>query len=161
MEDKSIYVLFVFAILIHNIEEALWLPGWSSQVRPKDKVIDKSEFYFAVLIITVLAVLVTSAFIIFPFVNLIKYSYFGFLAAMIINVFAPHLITTISFRKYTPGLITGVLLICPINGYIIFRALLVGILSWEELIFSTLVVGGMLLLSLPLLFKMSKIIKKY
>lgn len=161
MEDKTVYILFIFAIVLHNLEEALWLSPWSNQVLKKRKPICKHEFLFAVLMVTVLAVLATSAFIMFPYINIFKYIYFGFLAAMIINVFVPHLVTTIIFRKYAPGLITGLLLILPINGLIISRALNLGTINLVELISSTIVVGGILLISLPLLFKLSKLIKEY
>lgn len=161
MEDNTVYILFVFAILLHNFEEALWYPSWSKKVLNRRKPIGQQEFLFAVLMITVLAVFATSAFIMFPHYNITKYVYFGFLLSMILNVIVPHLIATIIFRKYTPGLITGLALIIPINGFIIYRALSFKTINSIELIISTIVVGGILLICIPLFFKLSKLIKNY
>lgn len=115
----SIYILFCLAILLHNIEEALWLPKWSESASQFHKIKGKTEFHFAVLMVTILAFLITALFILFPELEILKYIYFGFLGAMIINVFAPHLIATIVLKRYAPGLATGILLNLPINYIII------------------------------------------
>lgn len=161
MEDKSIYLLFILAISIHNIEEALWLPAWSKYAQRFHKHIEKHEFHFAVLIVTVMALLATSAFIVFPNVKIISEIYFGFLGAMMFNVIFPHLAATLYLRRYAPGLLSGVLLILPINGLILAQALNTGMINLYEIIVSTSVVGVMILLGLPLLFRMGNIVKDY
>ncbi len=52
---------FCFAITLHNIEEAIWLPEWSQQSSKFQKPVTSNEFHFAVIVITMLAYL--SAFI--------------------------------------------------------------------------------------------------
>lgn len=159
MEDKSVYILFVLAISIHNIEEALWLPAWSKYAQRFTKQIEAQEFRFAVIVVTILALLATSAFIAFPQIEFTSYIYFGFLGAMMINVIFPHLIATIALRKYAPGLISGLLLILPVNGVILYRALDENIINRFEIAVSTLIIGVILLISLPLLFRLGKLIK--
>lgn len=159
MVDKSIYLLFFLAILIHNIEEALWFPRWSKYSNKFPKRIEQNEFNFAVLMITILALLATSAIMILPSVRIFNYIYFGFLGAMIVNIFVPHLATTIIFKKYTPGLLSGLLLILPINSFILLNAVDKKIISCFELIVATLIIGLVLLLLLPLLFKLARIFK--
>lgn len=161
MDDKAIYILFIFSILIHNIEEALWLPAWSKSAKKFHKQIKPAEFRFAVLIVTVLAVLSTSAFMFFPGISITKYIYFGFLGAMIVNVFVPHLAATIVLGKYAPGLITGLFLNIPVNGFIIYRSLERGIINLMELFISVAIIGLLLILSLPLLFRLGKLIEQY
>jgi hypothetical protein len=161
MEDKSIYILFVLAITIHNIEEALWLPAWSKYAKRFIKQIDAQEFRFALLMVTILALLVTSAFIAFPQNEITRYIYFGFLGTIMVNVIIPHLVATVVLKRYCPGLISGLLLNLPINGFIIFHALDRNIINLFEVIVSTLIVGILLLISLPLLFRIGKIITKY
>lgn len=157
MEEKSIYLLFVLAISIHNIEEALWLPAWSKYAKRFVKQVETQEFRFAVLIVTILSLLSTSTFIVFPYIKITNYIYFGFLGAMILNVIFPHLIATIALRRYAPGLISGLLFILPINGVILYKAVDKNIINLFEVIASTLIIGAILLIYLPLLFRLGKI----
>jgi len=161
MEDKLVYILFALAISIHNIEEALWLPAWSKNANRFMKPIGRQEFYFAVLVITIFALLSTAAIIMFPEISITKYIYFGFLGAMIINVIFPHLLATIVLRKYAPGLISGLLLIFPINGCILYKAIDKNMISFMEIIISTIITGAILLISIPILLRAGKMVKNY
>lgn len=116
---------------------------------------EQKEFNFAVLIITILALLATSSIMLLPSVRIFNYIYFGFLGAMILNI----LVTTVIFKKYTPGLLSGLLTILPINSFILLSATDKKIISCFEFILATLIVGVVLLLVLPLFFKLAKIIK--
>lgn len=49
--------IFCFAITLHNIEEAIWLPEWSQQSSKFQKPVTSNEFHFAVIVITMLAYL--------------------------------------------------------------------------------------------------------
>lgn len=151
--QSNIFLLFLFSITLHNIEEALWLPQWSKYAMKFHKQVEKNEFHFAVLIITLIAYLSTSLFMFFPNVLLFKYLYFGFVGAMIINTIFPHLIATIVMKKYSPGVITGMLLQIPVNSLIIVKSINSGVLSSYSLLLSTVVVGALLLLIIPVLFK--------
>jgi hypothetical protein len=77
---------------------------------------------------------------------------------MILNAFVPHFAATILQKRYAPGLLTGLLLLVPINAIILEQALSAKILTWSELGISTIVVGGILLALLPLLFRIGKIV---
>lgn len=153
MNTSSIYLLFLFSITLHNIEEALWIPRWSRYTQKFGKQVSGDEFHFAVLVITILAYLATGLFIFFPKNLILKYFFFGFIGAMIFNVIFPHLILTIILKKYSPGLITGVLLIMPFNSLIIVSSLNNSIINLNEIIISTIVVGILLLILIPILEK--------
>ncbi len=153
MNTPSIYLLFLFSITLHNIEEALWIPRWSRYTEKFGKQVSGDEFHFAVLVITILAYLATGLFIFFPQNLILKYFFFGFMGAMIFNVIFPHLILTIILKKYSPGLITGVLLIMPFNSLIIVSSLNNSIINLNEVIISTIVVGILLLILIPTLEK--------
>jgi len=161
MEDKVIYLLFMFGISIHNIEEALWLPAWSKYAKRYTKQVDAQEFRFAVMMITIFALLATSAIIMFHQTPISTYIYFGFLGAMMINVVFPHVIATIALKRYAPGLASGILLILPINSGIIFKSINANIVSFIDVIASTIIVGIVLLICLPILLKIGKVIKEY
>lgn len=153
MNTPSIYLLFLFSITLHNIEEALWMPQWSRYAEKFHKEVTRDEFHFAVLVITILAYLATGLFIFFPENLMLKYFSFGFMGAMIFNVIFPHLISTIILKKYCPGLITGVFLIIPFNSLIIFSSVNKSIINFNEVIISTIVVGIFLLGLIPILNK--------
>jgi hypothetical protein len=159
--DNVVVLLFPLAVLLHNVEEAIWLPAWSVHAGKYHKKVEAHQFHFAVILVTLLAFLATALVVLFPETPFFKWVYYGFLAAMSINVLAPHLVATIALRRYAPGLVTGIFLMWPVNGLIIFRAIQGGLLSWLELGLSTVGVGVCLLVLLPLFFKAGKLVADY
>lgn len=159
--DSSSYLLFVFALLLHNIEEALWLPGWSKNGGRFHREVAPHAFHFAVLIITILAFLASSLIILYPESDLFRFIYFGFLGAMMINVLFPHLAATIALRRYMPGLFTGLFLLLPVNMLIMVTAIRYQIIDWTRILIATAGMGIILLALLPVLFKLGGLIKDY
>jgi len=146
-------IFFCFAITLHNIEEAIWLPKWSQQASKFQKSVTPSEFHFAVIVITTLAYLSAFSYLLIPESDFAKWIFIGFVGSMIFNAIFPHLIATVLMKKYAPGLFTGVLLNIPINSLIIYQMFEDDLILWKELIISTLVIGISLLALIPLLFK--------
>lgn len=161
VNQSNIFLLFLFSITLHNLEEALWLPQWSKYAKKFHKQVGKNEFHFAVLVITLIAYLITSLFVFFPDVLILKYFYFGFVGAMIVNTIFPHLIATILLKKYSPGLITGLLLQVPVNCLIIVNSINNGVINFYDLLLSIIVVGVFLLSIIPLLFRIGEKITNY
>ncbi len=150
---EYLVVLFCFAITLHNIEEAIWLPRWSQTSSQFQKPITTSEFHFAVIVITILAYLAAFSYLYIPESNLTKWIFIGFLGSMIFNAIFPHLVATVLMKKYAPGLLTGLLLNIPINSLVIYQMFAKNLIVWKELILSTLVIGIILVALIPLLFK--------
>ena len=123
MNTSSFALLFMFTITLHNIEEALWLPQWSHHAKKYHKPLERKEFHFALIVITALAYVISGLFLFFPKVFFIKCLFVGYVGAMILNVFFPHIIATILLKRYAPGLITGVLVNLPLNSLIIINML--------------------------------------
>ena len=46
--------LFVFAVAVHNLEEAIWLPAWSQRAGRCYHGVGNAEFRFAVTLLTLL-----------------------------------------------------------------------------------------------------------
>lgn len=151
--DYYLVLFFCFAITLHNIEEAIWLPKWSQQSSRFQKPVTSSEFHFAVVFITILAYLSSIYFFYMPDSIFAKWIFIGFLGSMIVNAIFPHLFVTILMKKYAPGLITGLLLNLPINSLIIYKMFSNNLITWKELAISTCVVGIILLVLIPVLFK--------
>ncbi|ATP40438.1 HXXEE domain-containing protein [Solibacillus sp. R5-41] len=153
---EHLIIFFCFAITLHNIEEAIWLPQWSQKPSKFQMAVTPSEFHFAVIIITILAYLSAFSYLYFPESDLAKWIFIGFLGSMVFNAIFPHLIATILLKTYAPGLLTGLLLNIPINSLIIYELLENHLIIWKELIISTVIIGIILLSLIPLLFKMSR-----
>lgn len=152
-----INVLFIFAFVIHNIEEAIWLPSWSKHAKKFHKTVGFNEFVFAVLIITILGVLLTFLNSIYD--NKIMNSlYLGYVGMMVLNAIFPHLVATIVLRRYAPGLITAITLNVPIGSYILYESMKE--LEFINIIISTVLISVIIVVSLPVLFKLSKCINK-
>jgi len=157
--SDSILLLFLFAFTLHNLEEGIWLTRQQSSEKSKvkmHKTVTQDEFLFGLFWVTSLAYLITALYIFYPYVELFKYAYFGYVGAMILNVFFPHLISTVIERYYSPGLFTGLMVILPINSLIIKTAIELETITISQFIMSTLIVSIVLVLSIPISFKVGK-----
>jgi hypothetical protein len=155
-----LWIFFPLAISLHNLEEAIWLPGWSKRANKFHKPVEPNEFYFAVMFVTILAYLSTLFAVAYPSAWLWRDIFHGFLGAMILNTLVPHLVATILLRRYSPGVITGLFLLIPVNSFILYQSLTSNVIQWPELLLSTLVVSAVLLGSLPLFFRIGKFLAK-
>ncbi|MFW5438880.1 HXXEE domain-containing protein [Paenibacillus apiarius] len=156
--SSSILILFLFGITLHNLEEAVWLTRRTSKAT-KMKMhapVQQDQFLFGLFTVTALAYLVTVLYIFYPSNLMFKYAYFGFLGAMICNIIFPHLISTMIERCYSPGLFTGISVIIPTNLFIIKAGFDTNTLTAAHFIVGTLCVGVILLLTIPLSFKLGK-----
>ncbi len=155
-DPSSLWVFFPIAITLHNLEEAAWLPQWSRDAGRIHKPVEPNEFRFAVVIVTLLAYLATFAAVAAPESRLARLCFFGFLGVMIFNAFVPHLLAAVALRRYAPGLLTGLALLVPINGVILAQAFAARQLTWAGLLVSTAVVGVMLLVLVPVSFRLGR-----
>ncbi|MCG7410501.1 HXXEE domain-containing protein [Paenibacillus sp. ACRRX] len=153
---EVLIILFLFAITLHNLEEAIWLPAWSNDASKYHKPVGKNEFHFAVICITALAYLSAFFYLYNPDSLLAKYILSGFLGSMLLNAIFPHLLVTILQKRYAPGLLTGILLNIPINGFILYRFIKSNEITLTEVIFSTLLVAVLLVGLIPVLFRIGK-----
>jgi len=157
--NEAILLLFLLAFTIHNLEEGIWLTRQQSSEKSKVKMhkkVTQDEFLFGLFWVTSLAYLITALYIFYPEVGLFKFAYFGFVGAMILNILFPHLISTLIERYYSPGLFTGIVVIIPVNSLIVKTAIELGTITISQFIISTLTVGVLLLLSIPISFKVGK-----
>ncbi len=148
--------LFPLVFALHNIEEAIWFPAFSKSAGKFHQPVEKFEFAFAVIILTIVSIVITILFSLNGKLSIACYLYFAFNFGMLINVFFPHLLATIALRKYCPGLLTGVLLLVPITIYILLfghsNKYFIFPRFWFIAIPFTLLVIG----SIPFLFKLGK-----
>ena len=170
-------ILFILVFTLHNIEEALWLPKWMEKHMPNEinfiniftkslglpklknkyteyKLSTREIFLFTDVCITLLGYLIVGMFILFPDTKYVELLYIGFVGVHFINAIVPHLLLTIKYHKYCPGVITGSFLLIPITSVILINALN-NDLKIGEIIISSIIIGIFLVISLHIFPKIS------
>jgi len=152
MPLPALAAIFVVAVLLHNTEEALWLPRWSAGAGRWHRPVRASEFHFAVFVLSLLLVAIAVAAMISGPLSVAAYLFFGYTFAMAANALFPHLAATLASRQYMPGTATGLLMVLPLGAAVLHRAVQD---SWAQL--STLAwvapaVSASLVAAIPLLF---------
>ena len=130
--------LFPVAVTLHNLEEAIWMPGWDLRhaaqipVHPPGAL----EFRTALVLITVAAFVVTYLSIQRGAQSVWAYLTFGSVVAMLANVFVPHVPAAIFFHGYVPGVVTAIIINLPLMAILAVRALRDGWVSgWRAVAF--------------------------
>jgi hypothetical protein len=142
--------LFPVALTLHNLEEALWLPGWSANAGGFHPPVGAAEFRFAVAVLTVAAWWLT-------WMALRRggrwlQAFFAASAAMLLNVFFPHLLATLVLGRYAPGLGTALLCILPVTATLLRRAFREQVLNWARLGRALLTVVPIVLVGIAFFF---------
>lgn len=150
-------IIFMFCLTLHNIEEALWFPDWRAKTLKNAKPQNKNHFIFAVIGVTILGYLAAGLHLLYPDNKYLEYAFIGFVVAMLINAVVPHLVLTIAYRKYCPGVFTGCFLLMPFHIIILLNALGEKV-TIAEAVISALVIGLILLGSIQILMKAAKTI---
>lgn len=109
-------LLFLLAFTLHNLEEALWLPGWSKYVGKQYVQVSNRGFHFALMVLTTAGYFIAFLFLLFgQSGGFFRYVFLGFVLMMVINSIFPHLLATVIFKRYAPGTLTGVMLNLPVG----------------------------------------------
>lgn len=157
----ALKLIFLLGFTIHNIEESIWLPEWSKHAKKFHEPVERNQFIFAVIIITIVGYLVSIAEIIDNNPgSVFTYIYLGFIGMMGLNTIIPHLAATILLKKYAPGLITALLLNLPLSIIIIARYIAAGI-NIYFIIIAVLAFTGITLSSLKPLFNLGNKLIRY
>ena len=88
--------------------------------------------------------------------SLAAYGFAGYVFAMLINVFAPHVVASIVLHRYMPGLATALIFNLPLAVLFLRRALADGFVVWGTLIWAAPLVALLVLLSIPVLFALGR-----
>ena len=130
--DRLLWLVPVF-LALHNLEEAPFMERWSKRLPLKiHPNVTTRQFSIAVTFLTI------AGFLIAYFeINYWHYStgyllILGIQAILLFNAFIPHIISTLAFRMYSPGVVTAVLLTLPFSYYLFRRAINENMLSWNQ-----------------------------
>ena len=137
MSFQKLRWMFPVAVTLHNSEEAVWLPGWFARHAIEVPMhFAPGVFRFAVAALTVAAFLVTYLSTRKGKESVWAYLMFGYIVAMLANVFIPHIPASVMLRSYTPGVVTAVLINLPVMGFLAIRAVSEHWVSgWKALMF--------------------------
>src|ERR1022692_2471925 len=103
---RQLQWLFPIAITTHNLEEAIWLPGFvAAHGSELPWTVEPAEFRFALAVLTAAAWIVTYLNWRTGPQSVWAYLLFGYIVAMLVNVVVPHIPAAIIFRAYVPGVI--------------------------------------------------------
>jgi hypothetical protein len=160
MTFRDLEWLFPIVVSLHNAEEAIGFPGWlRGPGRRWHGSITSGAARFAAAILALLAFAVTWMSLVSGRQTVWTYLAFGYIAAMLANVLAPHLIATIMLHRYVPGILTALLLNLPVLTLLVVYALREGYVSGWKAVAYCAGVSATLVASLPVLFKLGKALK--
>ncbi len=111
-----------FFFMLHNMEEAPFMENWSKRLPLKlHPIVSTKQFVIAVTFLTVGGFILTFFGVeIWP--HPVGYSLIlGLQMVLTFNAFVPHILSTICFRLYSPGIVTALLMTLPFR-FIYFAA---------------------------------------
>lgn len=118
---------------LHNMEEAPFMANWSKKLPVKiHPAVSTRQFVTAVSVLTLIGFLLTYlgiAQIPQPTGYLIVLE---IQMALAFNAIIPHLLSTLRFRMYSPGVITAILINLPFSYYLFQRALNEKYIVWTQ-----------------------------
>lgn len=158
MTFHYLQMLFPVLVALHNGEEAVSMPKWAQRSGPWFGGVQPAEFRFAAVVLTGFAFVVTALSTVSGRRTLWSNLTFGYIIAMVINALVPHIALSVAKRTVMPGVITAATLNLPILSFLAVLALKQGYVSnHDALVFGT-AVPLVLLLVIPLLFRIGKLL---
>jgi hypothetical protein len=150
MTFRKLQWLFPIAVTLHNAEEAIWMPRWRAPLL--EDVVGSppgpAEIRAALVVFTVAAFAVTYLSARHGPESIWAYLTFGYIVAMLANVFVPHVPASIVFRGYAPGVVTAVLINLPVMSVLVNGMLREGwVHGWKMTVFGIgvpLMLGGII-----------------
>jgi hypothetical protein len=140
---ENLYFLFLVAITLHNLEEAVWLPDWSQEAGRWHRPVEKIPFRFAILVLTLLGYLFAYLGLMGGKQSVGVYLLGGYAFVMLVNVLFPHLLAAVWLNKYVPGLGTALALNLPVCATLLLVLFREEYLSfWPFVIVGTLFAAG-------------------
>jgi hypothetical protein len=113
-------------------------------------------FRFAVVVLTVLALAITVLSTVSGRMTFWGNLTFGCIIAMLLNSLVPHIAVSVAKRTLMPGVVTAATLNLPILSFLAALALKQGYVSNHDALVFSIAVPLLLLLMIPLLFKLGK-----
>ena len=144
--------LFTAGVLVHNAEEAWRLPAWSLSAGRWHPPVGPRAFRFAVAVLSVLLVLFALMASFSEAGSIGAYLMAGYVLAMVLNVFFPHVLATVVLRRYMPGTATALIFNLPLGLWYLNRALAEDRIAGSVFVWAGPAVTAGILALIPVLF---------
>jgi len=130
--DRLLWLVPIFFAL-HNMEEAPLMESWSKRLPFKfHPIASTRQFVIAVTSLTLAGFLATYLGVEYLHNSTGYLIVLGIQTVLFFNAFVPHIISTIRFRIYSPGVITATVITLPFSIYLFRRALNENLLNWAQ-----------------------------
>lgn len=130
--DRLLWLVPIF-LTIHNMEEAPFMENWYKRLPVKlPLTVTTRQFVIAVTFITIAGFMITYLGVEYMANQTGFLLILGMQAILLFNAFVPHIVTTIRFRMYSPGVVTAVLIMLPFSFYLFRRAFAENMLNWNQ-----------------------------
>ncbi|MFO1280873.1 MAG: HXXEE domain-containing protein [Burkholderiales bacterium] len=156
MTALTLFAPFVVGVLVHNAEEALWLPRWSTSAGRWHRGVGAAEFRFGAVVLSAALVVVALLAAHFGPRSIAATVFFGAVFAMVANALVPHLVVSLATRRYMPGTATGLLLNLPLGGLLLHRGVAEQWIDVATIVWAGPLVALGLVASIPLLFALGR-----
>ena len=103
MSLGGLSLLFIGAVLLHNTEEALRLPRWSTRGLSWYPRLTRRPFVFAVCVLSLVLIACAAAAAWAGPDSVAAYLFVGYAFAMAANAVVPHLVGSLAARSLMPG----------------------------------------------------------
>lgn len=148
--------VFTLGALLHNAEEARWLPAWSQRAGRWHAPVDARTFRIAAALLSGLFLLLTLAASLGAAGSLAAYLMAGYVLAMVANAIVPHALASVLTRCIMPGTVTGLLLNLPLGALYLRQALQQHAIAWQHFRWAGPLVALAMLALIPLLFALGR-----
>lgn len=128
--DIATYGLGI-AFAVHNLEETLGMERWTLSLREWMDPVTTRQFAWASGILTLLGFMVVGSRW-WVSSNMYYFIITAFAGMLLLNVFFPHVLATLIFKRLAPGVLTAILINLPLSVFILYRVFLQGWLSVRE-----------------------------
>lgn len=116
---ETVQWAFPVAVTLHNLEEAIWLPGFWAE-RSWHLPVNAIEFRIGATLTAGLACALTYLSIRYGARSAATYGWAIFSTIMLLNAIW-HLAATLYLRAYAPGVVTAVFVVLPVTIYLLRR----------------------------------------
>lgn len=115
---NNLIKLLPFVFTFHNLEEIIFIENQPSNNFLKSSTFNTTqvEFVFAAIVFSIIGFILVFGLKRSKHYPLIINAFSG---ALFLNSFFPHILSSIIFRAYTPGVVTAIILIIPTTGFIL------------------------------------------
>lgn len=158
MTFRSLQLLLPVLVGLHNAEEAILPPRWRYRSGRFFRGATPGTLRFALTVFTGLAIAVAVLSAVAGGRTLWANITFGYIVAVLINALVPHIAVSIAKRTLMPGVITAVALNLPVLSFLAVLAIKEGYVSPHDALVFSIAVGILLLLLIPLLFKLGELL---